>query len=57
VLLASYQDNEGNARDAIQKIRPVIETHMQRMAPELASVNGLGNKLGRYGRQTDRRFC
>jgi len=46
VLLAYYQDNEGNARDVIQKIRPVIETHMQRMAPELASVNGLGNKLG-----------
>jgi wobble nucleotide-excising tRNase len=46
VLLAYYQDNEGNARDVIQKIRPVIETHMQRMAPELASINGLGNKLG-----------
>jgi wobble nucleotide-excising tRNase len=46
VLLAYYQGNEGNARDVIQKIRPVIETHMQRMAPELASINGLGNKLG-----------
>lgn len=46
ILLAYYQDNEGNARDVIQKIRPVIETHMQRIAPELANINGLGNKLG-----------
>jgi hypothetical protein len=47
VLLSYYQENEGNARDVIQKLRPVIETHMQRMAPELASINGLGNKLGK----------
>jgi AAA domain len=47
VLLSYYQENEGNPRDVIQMLRPVIETHMQRMAPELASINGLGNKLGK----------
>jgi hypothetical protein len=47
VLLLYYQENEGNAHDVIQKLRLVIETHMQRMAPELASINGLGKKLAK----------
>jgi wobble nucleotide-excising tRNase len=46
VLLAYYHHNRGNPRDVIQKIRPVVETHMQRMAPQLlGGVKGLGNML------------
>jgi wobble nucleotide-excising tRNase len=46
-LLSYYYDGKGNARDVIQKLRPVVETHMKRMAPNLAKVNGLGNMLGK----------
>jgi hypothetical protein len=31
----------------VQKLRPVIETHMKRVAPQLAKIKGLGNMLGK----------
>ncbi len=46
VLLGYYLYNEGKPRDVVQKLRPVVETHMRRMAPQLlANVKGLGNML------------
>jgi wobble nucleotide-excising tRNase len=47
VLLSFYLDNKGSPRDVVQKLRPVIETHMKRMAPNLIKVKGLGNMLGK----------
>jgi energy-coupling factor transporter ATP-binding protein EcfA2 len=47
VLLSFYHDNKGSPRDVVQKLRPVVETHMKRMAPNLAKVKGLGNMLGK----------
>jgi hypothetical protein len=47
VLLSFYHDNKGSPRDVVQKLRPVIETHMKRMAPNLIKVKGLGNMLGK----------
>jgi wobble nucleotide-excising tRNase len=47
VLLTFYQQNKGNPRDVVQKLRPVVETHMKRMAPNLAKIKGLGNMLGK----------
>jgi wobble nucleotide-excising tRNase len=47
-LLGYYHHNRGEARDVTQKLRPVLETHMQRMAPQLlAAVKGLGNMLAK----------
>jgi hypothetical protein len=38
----------GQPRDVIQKLRPVLETHMQRMAPQLlGGIKGLGNMLSK----------
>jgi wobble nucleotide-excising tRNase len=46
VLLGYHLHDRGNARDVIQKLRPVLETHMVRMAPHLlGNVRGLGNML------------
>ena len=46
VLLGYYLYNEGKPRDVVQKLRPVVETHVRRMAPQLlANVKGLGNML------------
>lgn len=47
VLLSFYHDRQGNPRDVVQKLRPVVETHMKRMAPNLVKIKGLGNLLGR----------
>ncbi len=47
VLLSYYHESKGNPRDVIQKLRPVVETHMKRMAPQLTSIKGLGNMLGK----------
>jgi wobble nucleotide-excising tRNase len=47
VLLSYYHESKGNPRDVVQKLRPVVETHMQRMAPQLAKIKGLGNMLGK----------
>lgn len=48
VLLDYYHHNRGDVRDVIQKLRPVVETHMRRLAPnQLAGVNGLGNMIGK----------
>jgi hypothetical protein len=47
VLLSFYHNNKGSPRDVVQKLRPVVETHMKRMAPNLAKVKGLGNMLGK----------
>jgi wobble nucleotide-excising tRNase len=47
VLLTFYHQNKGNPRDVVQKLRPVVETHMKRMAPNLAKIKGLGNMLGK----------
>lgn len=48
VLLGFYHHHKGQPRDVIQKLRPVLETHMQRMAPQLlGGVKGLGNMLGK----------
>jgi len=45
-LLKYYLYNEGKPRDVVQKLRPVVETHMRRMAPQLlANVKGLGYML------------
>jgi hypothetical protein len=47
-LLGYYHYNRGEARDVIQKLRPVLETHMQRMAPQpLGGIKGLGNMLAK----------
>jgi len=47
-LVDFYNRNRGQPRDVIQKIRPVIETHMRRLAgPELEGVQGLGNMIER----------
>jgi wobble nucleotide-excising tRNase len=47
-LLGYYHHNRGEVRDVIQKLRPVLETHMQRVAPHLLTkVNGLGNMLAK----------
>ena len=46
VLLGFYHHNRGQPRDVVQKLRPVVETHMQRIAPQLlCGVKGLGNML------------
>lgn len=46
VLLGYYLHNRGESRDVVQKLRPVVETHMRRMAPQLlANVKGLGSML------------
>jgi hypothetical protein len=47
VLLSYYHESKGNPRDVVQKLRPVVETHMKRMAPQLAKIKGLGNMLGK----------
>jgi hypothetical protein len=48
VLLSYYHKNEGQPRDVIQKLRPVVETQMQRMAPQLlGGVKGLGAMLAK----------
>lgn len=47
VLLSFYHENKGSPRDVVQKLRPVVETHMKRMAPNVAKVKGLGNMLGK----------
>jgi wobble nucleotide-excising tRNase len=47
VLLSFYHDNKGSPRDVVQKLRPVVETHMKRMAPNLGKIKGLGNMLGK----------
>jgi wobble nucleotide-excising tRNase len=44
-LLNYYLEGKGEPRDVIQKLRPVIETHIQRTAPQISSVKGLGNML------------
>jgi wobble nucleotide-excising tRNase len=47
VLLEFYhKPGEGEPRNVIQKLRPVVETHMRRLAPEqLANVTGLGSMI------------
>jgi wobble nucleotide-excising tRNase len=47
VLLSYYHENKGNPRDVVKKLRPVVETHMKRMAPELAGIKGLGKMLNK----------
>lgn len=47
-LIAFYSRNQGQPRDVIQKIRPVVETHMRRLGgPQLDGVQGLGNMIQR----------
>ena len=46
VLLRFHIHDEGRPRDVVQKLRPVLETHMRRMAPHvLGGVTGLGSML------------
>jgi hypothetical protein len=46
-LVRFFQHSEGDPRDIIKKLRPVLETHMQRSAPQLLKgVTGLGSMLG-----------
>jgi len=46
VLLQYHFHDEGRPRDVVQKLRPVLETHMTRIAPHvLSGVTGLGNML------------
>jgi wobble nucleotide-excising tRNase len=53
VLLDYYHKSEGEPRDVIQKLRPVIETHMRRIAPQLlGKIDGLGKMLEKV-RETD----
>lgn len=52
-----YHDRQGNPRDVVQKLRPVVETHMKRMAPNLVKIKGLGNMLGKIREMTARRTC
>ncbi|AWO87807.1 MULTISPECIES: AAA family ATPase [Bradyrhizobium] len=47
VLLSYYHESKGNPRDVVKKLRPVVETHMKRMAPELAGIKGLGKMLNK----------
>jgi wobble nucleotide-excising tRNase len=47
VLLSFYHESKGIPRDVVQKLRPVVETHIKRMAPQLAKIKGLGNMLGK----------
>jgi hypothetical protein len=48
VLQSFHLHHKGRPRDVIQKLRPVLETHMQRVAPQLlGGVKGLGNMLGK----------
>jgi wobble nucleotide-excising tRNase len=45
-LVEYYNDNEGDPRDVIQKLRPVLETHLKYAASQvLQNVKGLGNML------------
>lgn len=48
-LIKFYQNpREGELWDVIQKLRPVAETHMRRLAPDqLADVTGLGRMIER----------
>jgi wobble nucleotide-excising tRNase len=46
MLNAYYTKREGEPRDVIQKIRPVVETHIRRIAPtEMEGVSTLGAML------------
>jgi wobble nucleotide-excising tRNase len=48
ILNAFHTKREGSPRDVIQKIRPVIETHIRRIAPrEMEGASTLGAMLGR----------
>jgi len=48
VLLSYYHHNRGEPRDVVQKLRPVLETHMSRVAPQLlGGVKSLGNMLSK----------
>jgi wobble nucleotide-excising tRNase len=47
VLLSYYHEGKGNPRDVIKKLRPIIETHLKRMAPALGKIKGLGAMLGK----------
>ncbi|WP_315773029.1 MULTISPECIES: AAA family ATPase [unclassified Bradyrhizobium] len=44
-LAQFYQHATGDPRDIVKRIRPVVETHMVRVVPELAKKKSLGDKL------------
>ena len=45
MLVEYYNDNEGDPRDVILKLRPVLEAHLKVTSSALIKVNGLGNML------------
>lgn len=47
VLAAFYQGEGGDPRDVVKRIRPVVETHMTRLEPELGKAKNLGDKLAK----------
>jgi hypothetical protein len=47
VLASFYQGEGGEPRDVVKRIRPVVETYMTRVVPELAKIKSLGDKLGK----------
>jgi wobble nucleotide-excising tRNase len=47
VLATFYQGAGGDPRDVVKRIRPVVETFMTRIEPELARVKSLGDKLAK----------
>ena len=46
-LATFYQGEGGEPRDVVKRIRPVIETYMKRIVPELAKIKSLGDKLAK----------
>src|SRR5262249_18412345 len=45
ILVEYYNDNEGDPRDVIQKLRPVLEAHVKVSSSSLTNIKGLGNML------------
>ncbi|RTE90663.1 hypothetical protein [Bradyrhizobium sp. LVM 105] len=47
VLSTFYQGAGGDPRDVVKRIRPIVETFMVKIEPELAKIGSLGDKLAK----------
>lgn len=47
VLSTFYQGVGGDPRDVVRRIRPIVETFMVKIEPELAKIGSLGDKLAK----------
>jgi len=51
VLSTFYQGEGGDPRDVVRRIRPIVETFMVKIEPELAKIGSLGDKLAKVRKE------